>query len=909
MKRDKSVKVILYFSLLSVICFMLFACDNPFNSPNKSVADGCGTLSINFVGGEARTVFPSKIFDTAKFTFTNINDDDDIVEKEFAKDDTLTIDLAAGISWKVAVNVYIKENDVDVLVATGSAITPIISATDPNNVEVILTEAPQDVNGSGTFTYTINFPAGATVETLELEDLPGFNFGQWLDPVETATSVSGSVDLVQQGFYLFTVKLIKDDWKEAGLTRVVHIYDKLATEFTYTFGEDEFFDPDYVINLKDFGPTDDIIYKKVNSKAELEAYYNSITGTGNYVIKLTDNIDFGDTQFDLDDNNEPANGFIFSLRGGGNTFTTSEGIFVDSGETLILRDITINFSNSYCFVACRTNDSKLIMEDGSVITGGSGVIVRETGVFTMYDGKIHDTGDAGNNFGYGVLVSDDGTFIMNGGKIYDNYGEYGGGVTIWNANARFVRNGGSINDNENGMSVGQQVLVLDNDTNKTILAYRDSDVNEDAVLAITINADGDGIASEQGTWEKPDPYIITASGANFTATKDGQNLEDDDGDPIGVNVDIQDAIDAIRAHAKGADVTIKFNGTPLDIGTASIAFIHGSVYNWGAINLEGGVTSTNADVDSPTILISDNVSVTITGGIANSGGGNAVYNGSTGEIVLDGNPTITGSIFRNDPAAPLSLTYRFDGSKTYTLDYTNYIDAIGSVAVTGGAAYINNFELVHPAFLLEVSGSDLVVADNRAEGDSVSAFTVTANSGQRVQVSATAPGNGQIVEYAMNTVDSAPVDGWITFDEYNIPFTGTSSDPTFGAWNNLTTLTKYYFFARAKGNDVYKAGPVVGTSAVVTDGVYFEDPDGNFYHLPASSTVTITVAAGSIITFTAVQPYDSIMFWTLNGTMTNNSTNQYTFDTTGRGPGTYQVVLMALKNGVPYSPAVKVTIQ
>jgi len=226
-----------------------------------------------------------------------------------------------------------------------------------------------------------------------------------------------------------------------------------------------------VMNLKDFGTTEGIIYKDVSSGEELEDYlWTNKPAPGNYVINITGNLD--DVYLDVNDSID--DGVIISLRGAGYTLTTNNNAYVDSGETLILRGVTITLSGPdavYC------DYSTLIMEAGSVITGGGGVVV--------------DSGD----------------FIMNGGEVYDNNGDHGGGVTIYGKNACFEKNPGArIYDNTGELGTGHQVLVggLDEEGDPAaILAYRDDEVTAAETLSITLNADGDGIASETGMWSKP----------------------------------------------------------------------------------------------------------------------------------------------------------------------------------------------------------------------------------------------------------------------------------------------------------------------------------------------------------------------------------------------------------------------
>jgi len=273
------------------------------------------------------------------------------------------------------------------------------------------------------------------------------------------------------------------------------------------------------MNLKDFGANAAITTIDVRDKDEWDEAWDSITTPGNYVINVTGNLD--DVYLDLDDNLEPASGYIISLRGADNTITTSNNFWVDSGETVILRNITIAFSDNSSGVNCN-DDSTLIMEYGSVITGGSGVNVSD-GEFIMNEGKIHGSSNSGviveddgvfimnggeiySNTGYfagGVLVNENGSFIMNGGEIVDNTGSGAGGVCVYGANSRFEKNPGAriCNNTSEELEQGHQVLAADGSNGRNILAYRDNEVTAAETLKIKLNAYGDDVFSATGTWE------------------------------------------------------------------------------------------------------------------------------------------------------------------------------------------------------------------------------------------------------------------------------------------------------------------------------------------------------------------------------------------------------------------------
>jgi hypothetical protein len=92
---------------------------------------------------------------------------------------------------------------------------------------------------------------------------------------------------------------------------------------------------------------------------------------------------------------------------------------------------------------------------------------------------------------------------------------------------------------------------------------------------------------------------------------------------------------------------------------------------------------------------------------------------------------------------------------------------------------------------------------NLPDDATVAAPTMAGKTENSVTLSAVAsPGNGQAVEYAVSTTDTAPADGWqdaLTFD-------------------GLDEYTEYYFFARAKADSTHSAGTAsVGTAIRTSD--------------------------------------------------------------------------------------------
>ena len=212
------------------------------------------------------------------------------------------------------------------------------------------------------------------------------------------------------------------------------------------------------------------------------------------------------------------------------------------------------------------------------------------------------------------------------------------------------------------------------------------------------------LAFSTNVFVQADVYIITGNGTSFTATQNSVMVGT-------ANQPIQTVIDDIKTNAGGADCEIQFgNGTTeLDIETAGITF-NGT--GWGFITLSGKITAANSS--QATITIENAIELEIIGGtISNTAGGNAIYNNTAGYILLGGDPTITGNIFKTATAGNVGVIYSgatiFNptGSKIYTLDFQTY--SAGAIAVEDGDDFLPNFATANSAWGLKVKGYDLIL--------------------------------------------------------------------------------------------------------------------------------------------------------------------------------------------------------
>ncbi len=217
-------------------------------------------------------------------------------------------------------------------------------------------------------------------------------------------------------------------------------------------------------------------------------------------------------------------------------------------------------------------------------------------------------------------------------------------------------------------------------------------------------------------------YVITGSGASFTATKNSAT--------IGTNQPIQSVIRAIGIDANGAaSTTIQFGdgSTVLDIGTATITLdtigpTPSQTIRWGALTLTGKITAASectisinqayndaqnarnisitstAEIENTrytAISMSWTSTLTITGGKVSSNGGWAINGGAVTVTISGGEVSATG---RDSRAISLGGTLTISGG-------TISVDGEGSVAIAGGNVTASGGEI-------KATGTDSYAIDN-----------------------------------------------------------------------------------------------------------------------------------------------------------------------------------------------------
>ncbi|GHV74793.1 hypothetical protein AGMMS49940_20950 [Spirochaetia bacterium] len=226
------------------------ACSNlvsPSSKAGIATEPGTGQVQVSIAGEDfapaasVRTIFPTQPTLSYKYTFTKAGATPQVMPYV---DGTFT--LVTG-NWNLTVDAYLEAAHTN-LVATGST-AAAFTVTEGVSTPVSVTLEPVTSTGTGTLTYTVTYPAGATLDSLTWKKLggavlPNFDVTSFNDDglnktlLETGTPVAA-------GYYVITAALTDGGGKTAGKMEVVHIYQNLTSDVTLTFVADDFtlFDP------------------------------------------------------------------------------------------------------------------------------------------------------------------------------------------------------------------------------------------------------------------------------------------------------------------------------------------------------------------------------------------------------------------------------------------------------------------------------------------------------------------------------------------------------------------------------------------------------------------------------------------------------------------------------------------
>jgi len=230
----KNIKYSLLLGLAVAGFMLLTACQNVFNQSADETAakPGYGLVKIITTDENGRTILPPVGPDTDyDYTFKDNTDTELATQPEKNDDGYFEIPLNGGDNiYKVSVKAYIGSGASKILAATGEEEFTVVS-TNATEVKVALTP---ESTGNGKFSYTISYPANATL-TPTLVPWPsgtGVSLTQTVNEAKTS-STQAPIDLAA-GSYLFTIS-VSTDTHYAGLIEAVHIIPGLTTDYTMDF--------------------------------------------------------------------------------------------------------------------------------------------------------------------------------------------------------------------------------------------------------------------------------------------------------------------------------------------------------------------------------------------------------------------------------------------------------------------------------------------------------------------------------------------------------------------------------------------------------------------------------------------------------------------------------------------------
>jgi hypothetical protein len=149
--------------------------------------------------------------------------------------------------------------------------------------------------------------------------------------------------------------------------------------------------------------------------------------------------------------------------------------------------------------------------------------------------------------------------------------------------------------------------------------------------------------------------------------------------------------------------------------------------------------------------------------------------------------------------------------------------------------------------------------------DSKTANSITINA-------VTAPSNGQTVEYAKNTANTAPASGW-------------QDGLTF---SSLTASTTYYIFARSKANATYAAGAASAGLSVMTNAS--GGGDDNFVPVTNITNVPVIALVNASLSLSGTVEPANATNTTITWSGTNVTDGVFTASSTGNSTVTATIV-------------------
>jgi len=266
----KSKKYTIIFGITLIIAMMFIACDN---SPeiHMPIENNYGRIYISISSDEmdlqqARTVFPSLVFDKYVYIFTK---ESEATGVEVNPDNEGFFILEVDV-YTVEVQAYIGDNEPYTLVASG--ISSEFTVGSSNNDPVVVNLGSVNSTSSGEFRYTVTFPEGAIAEITLHKWQDMSNITLTSNNIAEGNGVTEILTL-EAGYYYLTILVSKDEFY-AGLNEIIHIYPLLTTPYNKDFSSSD---------LLAFMPVANVNIT-VNALEKGEVPVTTASGTGNFTI-------------------------------------------------------------------------------------------------------------------------------------------------------------------------------------------------------------------------------------------------------------------------------------------------------------------------------------------------------------------------------------------------------------------------------------------------------------------------------------------------------------------------------------------------------------------------------------------------------------------------------------------------
>ena len=980
--------------LLIALCSLLtvLSCDNLLEPPKDApgaIPAGYGRVAVT-LNGAARTVFPTMAFEKIEYTFAKVTaGTPGTPAAQEPVDGYFALELG---DWQVTVKAYAKTADTSPA-GTGTSATFTVGAANTANVSVKLAENIA-AGSEGTFSYHITYPAEAVITVFSLEKLLGTTSLIDLTPATTSVSpYSGTEENISAGIYWLTIKLEKDG-VTTGANEAVYIYDKLDSEYSAVFSEENFYILTYVITGEgtEFTatrdgvtvvgtaaqPIQDVITAIRADAAGAEvtvqfgdnttplnistasASFNNTDGTWGLItltgkitsenvsqgtvrigdgVSVTSTADIANTADDTNGrtiyNANTNTGGTVTISGGTVSATTGRAIFNSSSGAVNISGGTVsattgravqNNSSGAVTISGGTvsattsytvaNTSGAVTISGGTVSATSGRAVHnETGTITISGGTVSaTTGRAVHNNSTG-LITVSGTALVTSANVTAAEGTIYL-ATATGTDARLIIEGGTVRNTAttaNSRAVYNASTGAVTISGGTVSATTGYAVFNDVTGAITISG-GTVSATTGRAVHNNSTGAVTISGGTVSTTSSGYAVYNSTG---AVNISggtVEAPASTGNAITNYSTGTITVSGdavvTSGIIGTSSGTIVNSG---GGSITITGGTVKNTANNANARVLYNSAAGrVTISGGTVDAGGSDrrAVHNNAAGIITLNGDPAITGVIFQNSTAAVNvtgTPTFAPSTGKVYTLVYAT-TPTHGTIAVTGGAGFLNNFTLNNSGYILAARGGSLMIINAGSEGltPDGTQYTITGTGTFTAARGGTTVGTAN--ESIQTVIDAIRTDALgasigIQFGDNTTPLDISTASAQFnntgGTWGPITLTGKITSTNATAAQGTVNIGN--GVSIISTADIANTADDANgraIYNANTSTGGTVTVSGGTVSATTGRAFHNnSTGAVTISGT-TVSATTGYAFYNYGAGAVTISGGMVEATTGV-----------